>query len=80
MVWATTDLRQALRWARRPLASSGGRIFVYEVDLTNVEPDPNARGDASSVMAQEGRVVALVHEMLVAHYDRLLSYQRAPRV
>ena len=50
----------AWKWAERKIRYLPGkhRIWVYEVELTDVEPDANGlRADPGSVMARTGWVV-----------------------
>ncbi|GAA1150736.1 hypothetical protein [Nocardioides aquiterrae] len=65
MVWATTDPKAALEWARLRYPLSGDTLFVYEVDLVDPEVDTNHHRDWEtgpfvSVMAPAGTVTSLV--------------------
>lgn len=65
MVWATTDVADALLWAGRGLTPRGTALYVYEVTLTDPEVDTNATKEWETppfrrVMAPHGVVLGLV--------------------
>ena len=75
VVWATTEVDDALNWANRGYTPPGSILYVYEVDLVDVRFDINfppekSTTDAVSVMGSSGTVLRLVQQVPAAHFAR----------